>query len=326
MRLCSCLCLIVLATAGCKDDTANRSESPAAASAAASASGVASCGARAKALAAWMKAATGEGMGPPAPFDQTSIKLVSRDDGDPWAWHGAALLFDNEAVQLDFEKLGAPSDATAKEKLAQQLKQRAEVALAAGISMGLDVYVHRDTPWETVVAVLEPAVASGFRTVGLVFEGPAEAQAPSSPLLAALVKADQVRREADPLEDFASPEPAHKALARCRPAISILREIGKRELTPKEKASFFAKRAPGAWQSCRCRSDDDAFKALQWHWLGRTYGPPTRSIKLLLATADDGEAEKVSAKGSEPWSKVAPTVVEASKSGKRLAFMVQGTP
>ena len=93
-----------------------------------------------------------------------------------WAWHGASLLFDDKAVQLDFERLGAPGEEASNKKLTEQLEARAKMALAAGMSMGLDVYIHQDTPWETVVALLNLAVGSGFRAVGLVFEGNVEAR------------------------------------------------------------------------------------------------------------------------------------------------------
>ena len=322
MRLCSSFCFLALATVGCKDPAPSKpKEAP---SATASAPTSASCAKQAEDLGAWLKAVNDEGMGPPPPYQQMGMKLVPRNDGDPWAWFGAAMLVDKGAVQLDFDKLGAPSDSATLEKLVEQLKQRAGVALAAGISMGLDVYIHKDTPWEMVVAVFDPAVASGFRTVGVVFEGPSKIEAPSSSLLAALDAADQKRREdGDPLDDIAPAGPADKAFAKCRPAISVLREAGKRELTPKEKNEFFVKRAPGAWLSCQCRADQDAIRAVQWHWLGRTYGPPTRSVKLLLTSADDKEATKVSGAKTEPWSKMADKVVEASKSGKRVALTVE---
>ena len=128
----------------------------------------------------------------------------------------------------------------------------------------------------------------------------------------------------DPFEEAALAGPADKALAKCRPAVSLLQDIGKRELTAKEKNASWAKRAPGAWQSCRCRVDDDTFKAMQWHWLGRTYGPPTRTVKVLLSPADDKEAQKVAAPKAEPWSKVAEKVVQASKSGKRISLATEG--
>lgn len=322
MRFRTSLFLVALAAVGCKQESATKPSSSA--SATASAPSVASCGDKSKELGAWMTAANAEGMGPPAPFEQMRMKLVARGDGDPWAWHGASLLFDQKAVQLDFDRLGVPGEEASKKKLAEQLEARAKTALAAGISMGLDVYIHRDTPWETVVVLLDQAAASGFRTVGLVFEGPSKVKAPSSPLLAELVKADARRRDADPFEEAAPAGPADKAFAKCRPAISLLQDIGKRELTPKEKTATFAKRAPGAWQSCRCRIDDDALMALQWHWLGRTYGPPTRSVKVLLSPADDQDAAKVAAPKSKPWSEVADKVVQAAKSGKRVSLAIEG--
>ncbi len=317
-----CSCLLALAAAGCKEDAPAKPSG--AASASASATTVASCAEQSKVLGAWMKAANSEGMGPPAPFRKRKIDLVARSDGDPWAWFGAALLVDADAVQLDFDALGPPGKDETKGKLEAQLKQRAKTALAAGISMGIDVYLDDDTSWEAVVSALSPVIATGFRTAGFVFQGPSKVEPPKSPLLAKLMEADEARRKAaDPLGAPEPASPAIEALSSCRAVVSIVKSIGKRELTPKEKNGFWSKRAPGAWQSCRCRGSQETLEALQWHWLGRSYGPPTRSFKVLLSDADDAEATSVKAPKSAPWKEVADKVVQAAKSGKRVALVIE---
>lgn len=308
---------MAIAATGCDE---KKPAPPSIAPSATASSPVASCADRSKRLGEWLEAAKNEGMGPPPPYEQMQMKLVESSDGDPWAWFGAALLVNKDALQLDFEKIGPPSEDSSREKLSASLKQRAQSALAAGISMGLDLYIHPDTPWSSVTALFDAVAASGFRTVGIVFAAPTKLQSPKSDLLAALRDADQKGSEQDLPIDEPVPDPADKALSACRPAISLLREIGKREMTAKDKVELFAQRAPGAWQSCLCRVDEDVIKTLHWHWLARSYGPPTRSFKLLVAAGGDKEATTIAAGTQDPWSKVSGEIVRASKDGKRVAF------
>ncbi len=324
MRLPPTFGLLVVAAIGCKETESSKPfATPSAnASSAGNSGSAASCGIKSKELETWLRAAYDEGMAPPAPYKSMGMRLVERNDGDAWAWFGSALLLDTSTMKLDFERLGPPKEKNYK-KLSEQLKQQAQVALSAGISMGLDVYIHPDTSWETVVSVLTPVAQTGIRTVGIVFEAPSKLEAPKSDLIEKMHNVDEARRKSDSIEENVSGDPAEKALSNCRPAVSLLHDIRKRELTTKEKTAMFAKRAPGAWQSCRCRTRPDVLKAIQWHWLGRGYGPPTRSIKLQLANAGEKDAKKISGPKTEPWSKMAEKVVEALKEKRRLSFVVE---
>jgi hypothetical protein len=287
-----------------------------------SAPSVASCAKRAEDLGSWLATLKDEGAGPPVSLRDANVDLVARSDGDAWAWHGAALLLSGSAIHLDREKLGAPSDARTLDDLAAQLKSRAQVALSAGVSLGLDVYVDAKTPWGTVVAALDAAVKAGFRTVGFVFAAPAKLDAPTSTLIAELAKADEAGGDDDPLEPVTT-GPADKALASCRPAISVLQEIGKRDLGVREKVEFFAKRAPGAWQACGCRADEQALRSVPWHWSGRANGAPTRSFTLVLGTKSDKETSLVSAAKSDLWSKVAEKIVGAAATDKHVVLAAE---
>ena len=320
VRARSFLLLPIVFALGCKDPAPpSPSVSP---SSTGSAPSVASCAKRAEDLGSWLAALKDEGAGPPVSLRDANVDLVARSDGDAWAWHGAALLLSGSAIHLDREKLGAPSDAGTLRELAAQLKSRAQVALSAGVSLGLDVYVDAKTPWGTVVAALDAAVKAGFRTVGFVFAAPAKLDAPTSTLIAELAKADEAGGDDDPLEPVTT-GPADKALASCRPAISVLQEIGKRDLGAREKVEFFAKRAPGAWQACGCRADEQALRSVPWHWSGRANGAPTRSFTLVLGTKSDKETSLVSAAKSDLWSKVVEKVVGAAASGKRVVLAAE---
>lgn len=320
VRVRSFLFLPVVFALGCKDPAP---PSPSvSASSTGSAPSVASCAKRAEDLGSWLATLKDEGAGPPVSLRDANVDLVVRSDGDAWAWNGAALLLSSSAIHLDHETLGAPSDAGTLDKLATQLKSRAQVALSAGVSLGLDLYVDAKTPWGTVVAALEASVKAGFRTVGFVFAAPGKLEGPSSTLLGELANADEVGGNDDPLAP-ATTGPGDKALATCRPAISVLQEIVKRDLGAREKVEFFAKRAPGAWQACGCRADEQALRSLPWHWSGRANGPPTRSFKVVLGTKSDKETSLVSAAKSDLWSKVAEKVVGAAASDKRVVLAAE---
>ncbi len=320
MRARSFLWMPVFVALGCKDP-APPPPSPSA-TATNSASHLAPCAKRAQDLGAWLATLKDEGAGPPVSLAEANVDLVPRTDGDVWAWHGAAVLLSGSAVQLDREKIGAPSEPGTQQKLVTAFKSRAQVALSAGVSLGLDVYVDAKTPWGNVVATLDAAAGAGFRTVGFVFAAPAKLEAPSSALLGELAKADETGGDDDPLAP-ATTGPADKALASCRPAVSVLQEIGTRDLGAREKVEFFAKRAPGSWQACGCRADDQALRSLAWHWSGRGNGPPTRAITVMLGTKADKETSAVSAAKSDLWSKVAEKVVAAAATDKRVVLAAE---
>lgn len=321
MRARSFLLLSIVLALGCKDPAP---PSPAAnPSSTGSAPSVASCAKRAEDLGSWLTNLKDEGAGPTVSLKDAGVDLVPRTDGDAWAWHGAAVLISDSAVQVDRENVGASSDSATQDKLASLLKSRAQVALSAGVSLGLDLYIDASTPWGTVVAALDGANKAGFRTVGFVFAASTKLEAPSSTLLGELAKADEAGGEDDDPLAPATTGPADKALASCRPAVSVVQEIGKRDLGAREKVEFFVKRAPGAWQACGCRADEQALRSLAWHWSGRGNGPPTRTIKVVLAAKADKEATVVSAAKSDAWSKVAEKVVGAAATDKHVVLAAE---
>ena len=275
-------------------------------------------------MSAWLTTLLQEGAGPTAPLQEANIQLASLEQGELWAWHGAAVIVSSSVLQIDRERLGSPQESTTSDKLQAAFKARSQSALSAGFSLGIDLHIDENTPWETVVSVHQAGAKAGIRTAGLVFAGASDLEPPTCPVLEELVGTSKTDEPpSDDLLSSEAPSPEQKALESCRPAVSILRDIAKRDLGGKERLENYVKRAPLAWQACDCRGDERAVRAIAWYWSGRHHGPPTRTIRISLGVKGEKDTMTVSASKTDPWSKVSQSVIEAAQSNRRLVFAVE---
>lgn len=145
-----------------------------------------------------------------------------------------------------------------------------------------------ETPWRTVVDVVDALKGAGQHEITFIFRGTTGVDPPPP----------------------GEPSNLDAVIAGCEPAVKFLPTI--RHLPQREKLEALAGGLPDRLVECECRADLDALRRLTWLGMGRYDGDPTVEVRVDLSSHGISD-QSITAASRTQWIDIYPRLIGETK-------------